>query len=351
MSRTGKTLAIGGVFVASIIGAAIVTNSQSNNTMSIAAGESQVQTLRFSMSSNNQHPIYDGAAKFKEIVEKFTELKVDIYPSAQLGDDRAAIEMLQLGTLDVSIPSTGPLANFYPEYNVFDLPFMITSEEVADKVLRSDFGDEMLNRLQAKGLVGLDFWENGFRHVTNSKQAVRSIDDVRGLKIRTMESPLHLDAWNAMGATPTPMAFNELFTALQQGTVDGQENPYPNIALNNLYEVQSTLSNTGHVYTPLALIVSQQTWNKLSRHDQRVLRQAAIDAGDYEREVNRRVNMESLEVIKANMNVVTLTPEAVKGFQEATTSVIDKYTPIIGADVVASFQKQIEKAEAELASN
>ncbi|MEZ8227321.1 TRAP transporter substrate-binding protein [Vibrio splendidus] len=350
MSRTGKILAIGGVFVASIIGAAIATNSQGNNQSSIVAGESQVQTLRFSMSSNNKHPIYDGAAKFKEIVEKFTELKVDIYPSAQLGDDRAAIEMLQLGTLDVSIPSTGPLANFYPEYNVFDLPFMITSEDVADKVLRSEFGDDMLKRLESKGLVGLDFWENGFRHVTNSRRAVKSIEDVKGLKIRTMESPLHLDAWKAMGATPTPMAFNELFTALQQGTVDGQENPYPNIALNNLFEVQETLSNTGHVYTPLALIVSQATWNKLSRHDQRVLRQAAIDAGDYERQVNRRVNLESLDVIKQNMEVVTLTPEALVGFQEATKPVIEEYTPIIGKDVVSAFQEQIKKAENELAA-
>ncbi|MGY3572590.1 TRAP transporter substrate-binding protein [Vibrio paucivorans] len=350
MSGTGKILAIGGLFIASIIGAAIATNSQNNQTVGTQACESQVQTLRFSMSSNNKHPIYDGAAKFKEIVEKYTDLTVDIYPSAQLGDDRAAIEMLQLGTLDVSIPSTGPLANFYPEYNVFDLPFMITSEAVADKVLRSPFGDDMLARLQSKGLVGLDFWENGFRHLTNSSKSVRSIEDVRGLKVRTMESPLHLDAWKAMGATPTPMAFNELFTALQQGTVDGQENPYPNIALNNLYEVQSSMTDTGHVYTPLALIFSQATWNKLSKHDQKVIKQAAIEAGDYEREVNRNVNLDSLATIEQNMEVIELTPEARKGFQDATKSVVDKYEPIIGADVINAFKAEINKAEQELAN-
>ncbi|ROV57914.1 TRAP transporter substrate-binding protein [Vibrio ponticus] len=345
MSRSGKILAIGGIFIASIIAAAIVTNSKGNQSTTAQACESQVKNLRFSMSSNNKHPIYDGAVKFKEVVEKYTDLTVDIYPSAQLGDDRAAIEMLQLGTLDVSIPSTGPLANFYPEYNVFDLPFMITNEAVADSVLRSPFSDDMLKRLEQKGLIGLDFWENGFRHLTNSSTPVHSIEDVKGLKVRTMESPLHLDAWKAMGATPTPMAFNELFTALQQGTVDGQENPYPNIALNNLYEVQSSMTDTGHVYTPLVLIFSQATWNKLSSHDQKVIRQAAIEAGDHERMVNRRVNLDSLATIQEHMEVIELTPEARKGFQEATKSVITKYEPIIGSDVVDAFVESINNAE------
>ncbi|WP_026971795.1 TRAP transporter substrate-binding protein [Aliagarivorans marinus] len=349
MSKAGKILAVGGLFVASVIGFAALNNSKSTSGYEEGGYTSQVSTLRFSMSSNNQHPIFDGAEKFKEIVEKYTELKVDIYPSAQLGDDRAAIEMLQLGTLDVSIPSTGPLANFYPEYNVFDLPFMLSSEQVADQVLRSEFGDQMLEMLSSRGLVGLDFWENGFRHLTNSRRSVQSIEDVRGLKIRTMESPLHLDAWRAMGATPTPMAFNELFTALQQGTVDGQENPYPNIALNNLYEVQGSMTDTGHVYTPLALIFSEATWNKLSRQDKRVIRQAAIEAGDYQREVNRQVNLDSLSTIEQNMEVVTLTPDARKAFQDATASVVDKYESIIGADVIEAFREEIRKAEAELA--
>ncbi|PSW22118.1 ABC transporter substrate-binding protein [Photobacterium sanctipauli] len=350
MSRAGKILAIGGLFIASIIGTAIVTNGSKSTTNSTIAGESQVQTLRFSMSSNTQHPIYDGASKFKELVEKNTNLTVDIYPSAQLGDDRAAIEMLQLGTLDVSIPSTAPLANFYPEYNVFDLPFMIPNEAVADKVLRSPFASDMLEMLQSRRLIGLDFWENGFRHLTNSKRTVTNVEDVKGLKVRTMESPLHLDAWKALGATPTPMAFNELFTALQQGTVDGQENPYPNIALNNLYEVQKQMTDTGHVYTPLVLIFSEATWNKLSASDQAAIRKAATEAGDYQREVNRRVNNDSLDTIKANMQVTELTPEARNEFRQATESVVDKYRDVIGSDIIDSFTNEIAKAEKETAT-
>lgn len=345
MSRAGKILAVGGLFVASIIGVAIITNGPSAPAGGNAAGSSQVNTLRFSMSSNTKHPIYAGATKFKELVESTTDLKVDIFPSAQLGDDRAAIEMLQLGTLDVSIPSTAPLANFYSEYNIFDLPFMITNEAVADKVLRSEFSDAMLERLKSKQLVGLDFWENGFRHLTNSTRQINSVADVKGLKVRTMESPLHLDAWNALGAIPTPMAFNELFTALQQGTVDGQENPYPNIALNNLFEVQKFISDTGHVYSPLVLIFSATTWSKLSTADQTAVKAAAIAAGDYQREINRSTNSKSLETIKSTMEVTTLSPEARSGFRAATKSVVDKYRDTIGSDLIDSFIKEIDAAE------
>lgn len=353
MSGAGKVLLIGSFIVVSIISAAIVSNveqqAQSNpveQTQKISNNcQSKISTLRFSMSSNNKHPIFAGASKFKELVEKETDLTVDIYPSAQLGDDRAAIEMLQLGTLDISIPSTGPLANFYPEYNVFDLPFMINSEAIADKVLRSLFAENMLNLLQSKQLIGLDFWENGFRHLTNSSRAITSIEEVKGLKIRTMESALHLDAWHALGAIPTPMAFNELFTALQQGTVDGQENPYPNIALNNLFEVQGHLSDTGHVYTPLVLIFSAKTWNKLSKYDQSVIKRSAKIAGDFERKVNREVNQQSLMMIKKHMQVTKLTAAAKKEFQLATQPVINKYQDVIGKALIDDFLQAIINAE------
>jgi TRAP-type transport system periplasmic protein len=343
MSKSNKVLAIGGVVIAAAIGIAVAIGGGDKD-----AATTEAKTLRFSMSSNNQHPIYAGAKKFKELVEARSDININIYPSAQLGDDRAAIEMLQLGTLDISIPSTAPLSNFYKEYGVFDLPFMIPNEAVADKVLESDYSNNMLKLLERSNLVGLDFWENGFRHLTNSKHPVRTAADVKGLKIRTMESSIHLDSWKALGATPTPMAFNELFTALQQGTVDGQENPYPNIALNNLYEVQKYISNTGHVYTPLVLIFSKTTWDKLTPEEQVVMRQAAKEAGVFERKANREMNAENLATIKDKMTVEMLTPEELATFRDATKPVVEKYRASIGGDIIDGYVNEINKATAEL---
>ncbi|WP_077341868.1 TRAP transporter substrate-binding protein [Pseudocolwellia agarivorans] len=345
MSTAGKFLLVGALCIISVITAAILSNNKQSQTSDSASCESSPKTLRFSMSSNNKHPIFSGASKFKELVEQSTDITVNIFPSAQLGDDRASIEMLQLGTLDIAIPSTGPLANFSSAFNVFDLPFMFQSEAVADDVLRSNFAGTMLNILKDKQLIGLDFWENGFRHLTNSTRAVNTIDDVSGLKIRTMESALHLDAWQALGATPTPMAFKELFTALQQGTVDGQENPYPNIALNNLYEVQEYLTDTGHVYTPLVLLFSAKTWSTLSVSEQVALREAAKEAGDYQRKVNREMNKQSLAQLNDHMTITTLPLAERKKFQQATLPVLEKYKDVIGENIVTQFQQAIKTAE------
>lgn len=345
MSNAGKFLLIGAVCIVSVIAAAIITNTKQNNESTIASCDSSAKTLRFSMSSNNQHPIFSGASKFKELVESSTNITVNIFPSAQLGDDRASIEMLQLGTLDIAIPSTGPLANFSSAFNVFDLPFMFQSEAVADHVLKSDFAGTMLEVLKNKQLIGLDFWENGFRHLTNSTRAIHSIDDVNGLKIRTMESALHLDAWQALGAIPTPMAFKELFTALQQGTVDGQENPYPNISLNNLYEVQEYLTDTGHVYTPLVLLFSAKTWSTLSIDEQVAVKKAAKEAGDYQRKVNRETNEQSLAQLNSHMKITKLPLLERKKFQQATLPVLDKYKDVIGESIVKQFQQAINNAE------
>ncbi|WP_076420050.1 TRAP transporter substrate-binding protein [Colwellia sp. UCD-KL20] len=345
MSTAGKFLLVGALCIISVITAAILSNNKQSQASDSSSCESAPKTLRFSMSSNNKHPIFSGASKFKELVEQSTDITVNIFPSAQLGDDRASIEMLQLGTLDIAIPSTGPLANFSSAFNVFDLPFMFQSEAVADDVLRSNFAGTMLNILKDKQLIGLDFWENGFRHLTNSTRAVNTIDDVSGLKIRTMESALHLDAWQALGATPTPMAFKELFTALQQGTVDGQENPYPNIALNNLYEVQEYLTDTGHVYTPLVLLFSAKTWSTLSVSEQVAVTKAAKEAGDYQRKVNREMNKQSLAQLNDHMTITTLPLAERKKFQQATLPVLEKYKDVIGENIVTQFQQAIKTAE------
>ncbi|WP_078553439.1 TRAP transporter substrate-binding protein [Bacillus alkalicellulosilyticus] len=315
---------------------------EENESASNITGEQQ--TLRVSIGVNDKHPQYEGALKFKEIVESKTDdFVVEVYHSGQVADDRSAIEMLQFGTLEITIPSTSPLVNFVKEYGVFDLPFTIPSGEVADQVLDGPFGDKMFDLLGDQQLVGLAWWENGFRNLTNSVRPVEKVEDLQGLKIRTMENEIHLDAWRELGANPTPMAFPELFAAMQQGTVDGQENPYPTIELSNFYEVQDYLSSTGHVYTPFIFLFSKSIWDELTADQQTIIREAALEAGQFNRQRNREANESSLEALKEHMTFSEISPEEHQRFQDTILPVIEKHADNIGKDIVDDFLEEIAK--------
>lgn len=320
------------------------TSSENNESASNGSGEQR--TLRVSIGVNDRHPQYEGAMKFKELVESQTDdFNIEVYHSGQVADDRAAIEMLQFGTLEITIPSTSPLVNFVKEYGVFDLPFTIPNEEVADAVLDGPFGDKMFDLLEPQGVVGLAWWENGFRNLTNSVRPVESIDDLSGLKIRTMENQIHLDAWRELGANPSPMAFPELFAGLQQGTMDGQENPYPTILLSNFYEVQDYVSGTNHVYTPFIFLFSKQIWDTLTSEQQEIITDAAVEAGKYNRQRNREVAIESLEALQENMQFSEISPEELQRFQDGVLSVIDKHADSIGREIVDEYLAEIQKAQ------
>ncbi len=311
---------------------------------SVSNVEEEQRTLRISIGVNDKHPEYEGAMKFKELVESKTDdFNIEVYHSGQIADDRSAIEMLQFGTLEITIPSTSPLVNFVREYGVFDLPFTISSGEVADKVLDGPFGDKMLELVESQNLVGLAWWENGFRNLTNSVRPVEKVEDLKGLKIRTMENEIHLDAWRELGANPTPMAFTELFAAMQQGTVDGQENPYPTIELSNFYEVQDYLSGTGHVYTPFIFLFSKSVWDELTPEQQTIISDAAVEAGEFNRIRNREAAEESLEALKGFMTFSEISPEEHKRFQEKILPVIEKHKSNIGEDIVEEFLTELEK--------
>lgn len=318
------------------------TSSTSNESASSQSTEKK--TLRVSIGLNDQHPEYEGAMKFKELVESQSDdFIVEVYHSGQIGDDRSAIEMLQFGTLEITIPSTSPLVNFVREYGVFDLPFTIPNEEVADKVLDGPFGEKMFSLLESQNLVGLAFWENGFRNLTNNVRPVAKIEDLNGLKIRTMENEIHLDAWKTLGANPTPMAFTELYTAMQQGTVDGQENPYPTIDLSQFNEVQQYVSSTNHVYTPFIFLFSKPIWDELTAEQQEIIRNAAVEAGKFNRKRNREVNQESLERLKESMTFTEVTPEEYARFQEAVAPIIEKHADSIGKEYVDEYLAEIAK--------
>ena len=332
------------VMASSLLLAACSGGTASESEEKVTASSSgEPQILRVSIGVNDQHPEYEGIEKFKELVESKTDdFEIELYHTGQIADDRSAIEMLQLGSLDITIPSTSPLVNFVKEYGVFDLPFTIPNEEVADELLDGEFGDKMLDLVEDQNLVGLAWWENGFRNLTNDVRPVAKIEDLKGLKIRTMENEIHLDAWKALGANPTPMAFTELFTAMQQGTVDGQENPFPTIELSQYAEVQKHVSNTNHVYTPFIFLFSKPIWDKLTEEQQTIISEAAVEAGEFNRQRNREVAAESLEKLKESMTYTEVTPEEHKRFQETVKPVIDKHAEGIGAELVDEYLTTIE---------
>lgn len=306
-----------------------------------ASGDKQV--IRISNGINDKHPAYEASLLFKEIVEEATDdFEVQVYHSGQIADDRAAIEMLQFGTLEIVVTSTSPLANFIPEYAVFDLPFTIPTEEVADELLDGSFGEKMFDLLPEQNLVGVAWWENGFRQVTNSVRPIETVEDFQGLKLRTMESEIHLDAWKALGANPTPMAFPELFSAMQQGTVDGQENPYPTIHLSQFDEVQDYVSSTNHIYTPFIMLFSKSIWDEYTPEQQEIILEAGREAGLFNRERNREVANESLEELKETMEFTEIAPEEHERFAEAVEPVIEKHADSIGADIVEEYLAEID---------
>jgi len=201
---------------------------------------------------------------FAELVKEKTngEVEIQVFPSSQLGNQRDLIEGLIFGTLDLTLTSTAVLGNFLPKIAIFDLPFLFRDVKHAYKALDS-IGMEIGKELEPKGIKLLAFFENGIRHLTNNVRPVRAPEDMKGLKIRVMEQKIYIEMMKALGANPTPMAFGELFTALQQGTVDGQENPVSHIWTKRFFEVQKYISLTGHVYAAEPLLISMITWNKL----------------------------------------------------------------------------------------
>jgi len=264
-----------------------------------------------------------GAVAFKETLERLTEGRIRV--NIQRNDnEREMIESVQIGTIDCTITSTGPVGNFVPAVRVVDVPFLFRDYPHARGVLDSEIGQGLLQQFGARGLVGVIWMENGFRHLTNSRREVHSPADVRGLKVRTMENQVHMRAFQTLGALPTPMAFSELVPALQQGTVDGQENPIPVIVANNLNQVQRFLTLTGHVYSPAVLICNPGTIGRLSAADRNAFQEAARAAQRANREKVTADEASGVdELRRRGMQVVTQVDTA--AFQAALQAAFAQY--------------------------
>lgn len=301
----------------------------------------QTFELKLGHSTANTGIFQAGAEEFKRLVEEKSggSVKVEIYPNSTLGADVELIQGLQLGSVDMCVTDTNNITSFVPEIQVFNLPYIFASREHAYEILDGEIGQSMLKKLDDVGIKGLAIWENGFRNLTNSKSAVYSAADVAGLKIRVMDSPLYIDMWSALGADPTPMAWSEVFTALQQKTIDGQENPVAQIYANSVYEVNKYITLDRHVYAPAVLLISQDVFNKMSAEQQTAVLEAAAEAGLYERNYNAEKESEWIdEMIAAGAEIVT-DPD-IASFQAAVAPVVKKYADSLGvSDTVSKIQE------------
>ena len=281
------------------------------------------------------HPYTLGMVRYADLVKERTKgrVAIQIHHSRQLGDERQVVEGLQLGTIHLTVSSTGPLGGFVPEINVVDLPFLFRDADHAYKVLDGEIGRDLLTKFDAVGIKGLAYWENGFRHITTSKKPIREPGDMKGLKIRVMENKVHQAAFRQLGADATPMAWGEVFTSLQQGLLDAQENPIPIIYTFKLNEVQKYVSLTGHVYSPAPLLMSKKTWDRMPADIQKVMADTALEVARYQRDLIHEQEQKQVGELRAKGMTVIEHPDRA-AFREAMKPVFEQFQGQFGKDLV-----------------
>jgi len=292
--------------------------------------------VRLAYVTQTTHSFGAGARAF---IEKLSELtgdryKVQEFPAGALGGERENIEQLQIGALEASVTTSGVLANFVPALGVVDVPFLFRDFDHAHAVLDGEIGDELIRKLEPIGIMGLGWGESGFRQLYNNLRSVKSPQDLQGIKIRTMEVQEHILAFQALGAKPTAIAFPEVFTALQQGTVDAAEGPAQTMLSNKFYEVQKYLSFTNHLYAGSMFLMSKNFFDRLPAEDQAAFRTAAKFASDAQREFVINGEEEVVRKLKA-LGVVVNRDVDTSAFDEALKPAYEKYAEKFGADVLA----------------
>lgn len=306
--------------------------------LALAAGSlllplpAQAQTVKLTLGHGAApgNPRHEAAVKFAEVVKAKSGGRIDVQvaPSAQLGDDAAMVTALRTGALDMSANSQGAVANAVPEYAAFGMPFLFATAGQAFKVLDGSLGKELSDKSAEKGLVVLGYWDNGIRHMTNSKRPITKVEDMKGLKMRTPPDTVLVDIMQSLGAEAQQIKFAELYVALQQGVVDGQENPLVNIHASKLYEVQKHLALTSHMFQMTPFLIGKRSWDRLSEADRKAVTEAAAEATALQRKLSQESDDKLLAELKAKGVQVTTVDKA--AFEKATASVDDKWlaTPI-----------------------
>ena len=311
----------------------------------VGVASAQEKTIKFATQNPVGHPVTMGMDKFKEIVEKNSggKIKVNLFPGGTLGSDQANVSALQGGALEMVSLNSGILASQVKDFGVYDFPFMFANSKEADTVVDGPFGKKMHAKLEEKGMVGLTYFELGFRNVTTSKRAIKKLSDIEGLKLRVIPNPINVDWVKALGANPTPLPFPEVYAALEQGAIDGQENPLTVINANKFYEVQKYVALTNHQYNPQSVLMSKKFWDGLSAAEKKVVSDAANEATAYQRKQARDQVSVALENLKKNgMQVSELPASEMAILRDKMKPVIAKHGEPIAA-TVAELQAELAK--------
>jgi len=317
-------------------------------SMSSQAADIRERTLRFAFQNVKEHPQGQGAQKFADLLAESSggKIKVRLFPGGTLGGDLQTVSALQGGTLDITVLNSGILAAQAPDFAMLDFPFLFNNVEEAHAVIDGPVGQKLAAQLDSKGLVSLGYWDLGFRHLTNSKHPVTKIEDMQGLKVRVIQSPIYLETFNALGANPVAMAFPEVYTGLEQRTIDGQENPFTVIEGNKFYEVQKYLSVTGHIFNPQSLIIGQKTWNRLNDDEKTLILNAAKEAQEYQRKVTAESMDKARENLAKNIAINDISPAEMDRFREKVKPVVDKFAQTVDAGLVKTMYDEIAKVRA-----
>ncbi len=316
--------------------------------LAVAGASAQVKerTLKFAFQNQSGHPQAQGAQKFADIVAEKSgkKITVKLFPGGSLGGDLQTVSALQGGTVEMTVLNAGILGAQVKEFAVFDFPFLFANTKEADAVTDGPFGQKLMARLDDKGLHGLGYWDLGFRNLTNSKRPIAKAEDIAGLKIRVIQSPIYIDLFGALGANAVPLPFPELYSALDQKAVDGQENPNTTILASKFAEVQKHVTETRHIYNPQALVISKKTWDSLSAEEKKIVTDAAAEATAFQRQASRGAADSALQALKqAGMTVTELPASELAKLREKVKPVIEKHTAAVGEATVKELQAEIAK--------
>jgi tripartite ATP-independent transporter DctP family solute receptor len=312
----------------------------------VGSSLAQERTIKFGLNGPEGHPAAAGMKKFAELVQAKSggKMKVNLFFGATLGSDQAITTSIQGGTVEMSVMNSGILASLVKELAIFDFPFLFANEKESDAIVDGPVGKRMHKLLEDKGVVGLAYWELGYRHITNSKRALNKVEDIDGLKLRVIPNPINVDWVKALGANPTPMPFPEVYGGLESKAIDGQENPVAVIAANKFWEVQKYIALTNHQYNPQSVIFSKKVWDTYSAAEKKVISDAAEEATKFQREQSRAAVAANLDLLKKNgMTVTQFAPAEVTKLREKMAPVITKYTANVGEATVKEVQDELAK--------
>jgi len=294
----------------------------------------QEKVIKFAVQNPKGHPIVTGVEKFAEIVNSKAagKLKVNIFAGGALGSDFQVISAMQGGTVEMGVMNSSITAGTVKDMAVYDFPFLFRNEKEADAIVDGPFGKKMHAKLEEKGMIGLSYYELGFRNISNGKRPLNKVEDIAGLKLRVIPTAINVDWVTALGANPTPLPFPEVYSALEQKAIDGQENPFTVIHANKLYEVQKYLAITNHQYNPQSVIISKKFWDRLSADEKKIVQDAATESAKYQRIVSRKEMTVALEGLKkAGMEVTEFSPAEIAKFTEKMKPVYEKHGAALGS--------------------